>query len=89
MYVIIDTLSGGDKPKVIYSTYRKDTAEEIILSIYEEYIYDYFNMYIQKYPTFSNGYLIDFAKSSARSDMRFFNIEKIPITVEDYWLHKA
>ena len=89
MYVIIDTLSGGEKPEVIYSTYRKDTAEEIILSIYEEYIYDYFNMYIQKYPTFSNGYLIDFAKSSARSDMRFFNIEKIPITVEDYWLHKA
>ena len=89
MYVIIDTHNGGDKPKVIYSTYREDVAEEIILSIYEEYIYEYFNIYIQKYPTFSNEYLIDFAKSSARSDMRFFNIQKVPITVEDYWLHKS
>lgn len=89
MYIIIDTLSGGEKPEVIYSTYRKDAAEEIVLSIYEEFIYDYFNMYIQKYPTFSNGYLIDFAKSSARNDMRFINIEKVPITVEDYWFCKS
>ena len=89
MYVIIDTRQGGDRPEIIYSTYREDVAEEIILSIYEEYIYDYFNMYIQKYPTFSNGYLIDFAKSSAKNDVRFLNIQKVPITVEDYWLHKS
>lgn len=89
MYVIIDTHEGGDSPKVIFSTYRKDTAEEIIFSIYEEYMYDYFNMYIQKYPTFSIGYLIDFAESSARNDMRFINIEKVPITVEDYWFCKS
>ena len=49
-------------------------------------MYDYFNMYIQKYPTFSIGYLIDFAESSARNDIRFINIEKVPMTVEDYWL---
>ena len=89
MYVIIDTHEGGDSPKVIFSTYRRDTAEEIVLSIYEESMYDYFNIYIQKYPTFSNGYLIDFAKSSARNDMRFINIEKVPITVEDYWFCKT
>ena len=88
MYVIINTRYGGDKPKIIYSTYRKDVAEEIVLSIYEEYIYEYFNMYIQKYPTFSNQYLIDFAKSSAKSDMRFINIEEIPNTVENYWILK-
>lgn len=86
MYVIIDTHEGGDSPKVIFSTYRRDVAEEIVFSIYEEYMYDYFNMYIQKYPTFSIGYLIDFAESSARNDIRFINIEKIPATVEDYWL---
>ena len=88
MYVIIDTRQGGDRPEVIYSTYRKDVAEEVILSIYEEYTYEYFNMYIQKYPTFSNGYLIDFAESSARNDVRFINIQKVPATVEDYWLLK-
>lgn len=88
MYVIIDTQTGGDRPEVIYSTYREDVAEEIILSLYEEYTYEYFNMYIQKYPTFSNGYLIDFAKSSAKNDVQFINIQKVPITVEDYWIHK-
>ena len=88
MYVIINTRYGGDKPEVIYSTYREDVAEEIVLSIYEEYIYEYFNMYIQKYPTFSNEYLIDFAKSSARSDMRFINIQEVPNTVENYWILK-
>jgi triosephosphate isomerase len=31
MYVIIDTHNGGDKPKVIYSTYREDVAEEVII----------------------------------------------------------
>lgn len=89
MYVIINTIHGGDRPEIIFSTYRRDTAEEIILSLYEEYTYDYFNMYIQKYPTFSNGYLIDFAESSARNDVRFINIEEVPITVEDRWLHKS
>ena len=88
MYVIIDTRAGGDRPEVIFSTYRKDVAEEVILSTYEEYTYEYFNMYIQKYPTFSIGYLIDFAKSSARNDVRFINIQKVPATVEDYWLLK-
>ena len=57
--------------------------------MFKTFFYDYFNMYIQKYPTFSNGYLIDFAKSSARNDVRFLNIQAIPITVEENWVKCA
>ena len=87
MYVIINTLHGGECPEVIFSTYRKDVAQETVLSLYEEHIFEYFNIYIQKYPTFSFEYLIDFAKTSARLDMMFINIEYVPKPIEDCWLN--
>lgn len=87
MWVIINTLNGNNCPEIIFSTYRENVAEETVLSIYEEYIFEYFNIYTQKYPSFSTEYLIEFAKTSAKADIRFINISHIPTPIEDCWLN--
>lgn len=76
MYIIIDTKPVI--PKIIFSTRDQCIAEETLLSIQEEIIFEWFNICSQRHSNVDNKYLIHFAESYARDEMRNIHLLYVP-----------